>query len=73
MTAAQLRKYLAEDAPLTIHVGSGRKFYVPHTDFAMLSTSQKFLVFFDARDIAEIIPLRSIESITLARKKTSAA
>ena len=68
MTLEQIRKILHEDAPLVVHLSSGREFYVRHTDYAAISMSDTSLVITDDNDNIEIIRLPSIESITLQKK-----
>jgi hypothetical protein len=68
MTVDEVRKFLHEDAPLTIHLVSGREFHVPHTDHAAISKNNTSLIISDDQDNLEIIRLPSIESITLSKK-----
>jgi hypothetical protein len=68
MTLEQIRRILREDAPLTVHLVSGRSFHVRHTDYAALSMSDTSLILTDDNDQIEIIRLPSIESITLEKK-----
>ena len=74
MTAPQLRQYL-QNAPLTLHLGSGRKFRVPHTDYAHVSPNGKFVIVYGATpdDIFEIVGLKDIESVTMKNPKNQSA
>ena len=67
MTSEEIRQYLQEDAPLTIHLNGGREFRVAHTDYALISPSGVSLAFFSPNDHIEHIRLSSIESITLEK------
>jgi hypothetical protein len=66
MTVEHIRELLHADAPLTIHVVSGRS--APHIDFAHISQSQNYLVWTDANDSVELIRPLSIESITVEKQ-----
>ena len=68
MTLDEIRKFLHEDAPLTIHLVSGREFFVPHTNHAALSRNNTSLIISDDQDNLEIIRLPSIESVTLTKR-----
>ena len=68
MTVEHIREILHSHAPLTVHVGSGRAFQIPHSDYAHLSQSQNYLVFTDEKDRVELIRLPSIESITVQKE-----
>jgi hypothetical protein len=68
MTVEYIRELLHSNAPLTIHVMSGRKFRVPHSDFAHISQSQNYLVWTDANDNLELIRLPAIKSITVEKQ-----
>jgi hypothetical protein len=68
MTLDQLRKLLNEDAPLVIHLVSGREFHVPHTDYVALSQNGSSLSFWDAKNQLEIIRTATIESITVENR-----
>jgi hypothetical protein len=65
MTAEHIREILHSQAPLIVHVMSGRSFRVPHSDYAHISQSHNYLVFTDEKDRVELIRLPSIESITV--------
>ena len=68
MTVERIRELLHANAPLTIHVMSGRRFRVPHSDFAHISQSQNYLVWTDEKDGVELIRLPAIESITVEKQ-----
>jgi hypothetical protein len=68
MTAEHVREILHSRAPLVVHVMSGRRFVIPHSDYAHISQSQNYLVFTDEKDRVELIRLPSIESITVAKE-----
>ena len=66
-TAEHLREILHSRAPLIVHVVSGRRFVIPHSDYAHISLSENYLVFTDEKDRVELIRLPSIDSITVAK------
>ena len=68
MTVEHIRELLHSNAPLTIHVMSGRSFRVPHSDFAHISQSQNYVVWTNENDNVELIRLPSIESITVEKQ-----
>jgi hypothetical protein len=68
MTAEHLREILHSRAPLIVHETSGRRFVIPHSDYAHISQSQNYLVFTDEKDRVGLIRLPSIESITVAEE-----
>jgi hypothetical protein len=68
MTLEEIRRLLHEDAPLTIHLVSGRQFHVPHTDHAAISMNNTSLIISDDQGDIEIIRLPSIESVTLTKE-----
>ncbi len=68
MTVEHIRELLHSNAPLTIHVMSGRCFRVPHSDFAHISQSQNYLVWTDEKDSVELIRLPAIECITVEKQ-----
>jgi hypothetical protein len=65
MTVERIREILHSHAPLVVHVGSGRSFRIPHSDYAHISQTHHYLVFTDEKDRVELIRLPSIESITV--------
>lgn len=71
MTVEHIRELLHARAPLTVHLVSGRKFLILHSDHAHISQSQNYLVFTDEKDRVELVRRPSIESITI--EKASAA
>jgi len=68
MTVEHVRELLHSNAPLTIHVMSGRTFQVRHSDYAHVSQSHNYLVFTHENDTVELIRLPSIESITVQKE-----
>jgi hypothetical protein len=67
MTVEHIRELLHKNSPLTVHLMSGRKFFIPQSDFAHISQSQNYLVFTNEDDTVELIRLPSIESITVEK------
>jgi hypothetical protein len=65
MTVEHIRELLHKNAPLVVHLVSGREFRIPQGDFAHVSQSQNYLVFTNEDDTVELIRLPSIESVTV--------
>ena len=68
MTLDEIREVLHSSEPFTIHMVSGRKFRIPHPDYAALGRNHATLVFTDTKGRFELIRLNQIESINVAKE-----
>ncbi|MBM3851806.1 MAG: hypothetical protein FJ399_01480 [Verrucomicrobia bacterium] len=68
MTLDEIRAILHNPDPFTIHMVSGRKFRIPHSDYAALGRNHTTLVFTETKGRVELIRLNQIESISVARE-----
>ncbi|MSU50432.1 MAG: hypothetical protein EXS37_15335 [Opitutus sp.] len=71
MTANQLRQTL-ENAPLTLHLVSGRSLRVQHTDYALVSPTGDSVAVYSKAGGLTLVSLSNIESITPDAKRAPA-
>jgi len=71
MTATQLRE-IFQNAPLTIHLVSGRTLRVQHTDYALVSPTGDSVAVYSKAGGLTLVSIGNIESIKPDRKKNPA-
>lgn len=71
MTATQLKETL-QNAPLTIHLVSGRTLRVRHIDYALVSPTGDSVAIYSKAGGLTVVSISNIESIKPDRKKNPA-
>ena len=65
MDSDEIRKLLERNQPFTVHLADGRKFSVPHRDFASVSPSRRTMTVYDDQGLTEILSMVLISSLTV--------